>query len=316
MPAAARFGAQRPAPDLLRVLGRADIARAGPGRRAQLARQVDLPAGAWPMAALSRQVDAGDGDAADSQWLRADPAWLRPDINGVRLMAHGETLGLTRADCDALLPALKPLFGDAGFRLDAPVPSRWYLRLPRGSRLPAFPDPAEALGTDLSEHDGDDGMLDGGTPEARRWRMLASEAQIILHNHPWNAARAVAGRAPVNALWFWGGGAWPDAGVHVRSRHGHVYTVDPTCQALAAAATDVQPLPPAWPGGAGDALFDLAGLRDLRQLETQWLRPALAALGRGELAALELDDEDGRVLTLARWHRLRIWRRPLAGSAA
>ena len=152
---------------------------------------------------------------------------------------------------------------------------------------------------------------DDDTPEARRWRVLASEAQIVLHNHPWNAARAAAGKPPVNALWFWGGGVFPDSGAPVRSRHAQVATDDPTCQALAALATGVRPLPPAWTATDGDALFDLVALRDLRQLQAQWLRPALAALGRGALETLVLDDEDGRVLTLARRHRLRFWRRPL-----
>jgi surface polysaccharide O-acyltransferase-like enzyme len=37
-------------------------------------------------------VDARDADAGGVQWLRADPAWIRPDINGARLFASGEGL--------------------------------------------------------------------------------------------------------------------------------------------------------------------------------------------------------------------------------
>ena len=51
-----------------------------------------LPRG-WPVAAVTRQRDAGD--AAQAAWLRADPAYIRPDINGARLLAHGEALALT-----------------------------------------------------------------------------------------------------------------------------------------------------------------------------------------------------------------------------
>ncbi|KLJ02797.1 hypothetical protein [Luteimonas sp. FCS-9] len=309
LPAAARFGAQRWQQDIVRALGRADSATGAPGRRAQLARHLGLPAGSWPLAALSRQVDAGDASVPDSAWLRADPAWLRPDINGVRLMGHGDTLGLDQADVDALLPALQPVFDEAGFALDAPSPVRWYLRLPRATALPAFVDPSEALGTDLSDHD-DDGA------EARRWRALATEAQILLHNHPRNAARAAAGRPPVNALWFWGGGTLPDAPVALRGAQARVCTDDATLHALAATAAGVQPLPPAWPGPDEATLFDLGGARDLRQLQADWLRPALAALAAGGLGALVLDAEDGGLLTLRRRHRLRVWRRPWAPADA
>ena len=301
LPAAARFGAQRWQQDIARVLGRADVDTQAAGRRAQLARHVDLPDGTWPLAALSRQVDAGDAGTDGSVWLRADPAWLRPDINGVRLMGHGDTLGLTQADVDALLPDLQAMFAESGFALDAPSPTRWYLRLPADTRVPAFPDPSEALGTDLAEHE------DSGV-DARRWRALGNEAQILLHNHSWNATRAAAGKPPVNALWFWGGGTLPDARIDTHGRHARVFTDDATLHALAAIATSAEPMPSAWPDLRDAVLLDLTGMRDLRRLQDDWLRPALAALSAGRIGALVLDDEDGHVRTLRRWHRLRVWR--------
>jgi len=304
LPAVERFGAQRFSAAVAAALGRGDrpTPRA-PGRRAQLLRHFDLADGTWPIAALSRQADAGD--AAGAAWLRADPAYLRADINGVRLLAHGDALALTDEDRDALLPALKPMFGDAGFALDAPVPSRWYLRLARETRFPAFVDPGDALGDDIFEH------LDSGS-EARRWRTLSSEAQVILHNHPWNAVRAARGEPPVNALWFWGGGALPDARIEARSRHAVACTDDATAHALAAAACATAKLPPRYPGGSDDPLFDLAATRDLAWLEREWLQPALDALRDGGIGWLELDCEDGRALGVGRWHRLRFWRRPLS----
>jgi hypothetical protein len=303
LPAAERFGAQRLSSSCATALGRADRMPAGDaGRRVQLLRHFGIPEGTWPIAALSRQADVGD--AAGAAWLRADPAYLRADINGVRLLAHGDALALTDADRDALLPALKPLFGDAGFALDAPTPSRWYLRLAREATLPAFADPGDALGDDIFEH------LDSSF-EARRWRALSSEAQVVLHNHPWNEARAAQGKPPVNALWFWGGGMLPDARIDTHSWHAITYTDDPTAQALAAIACGVESLPPRYPGGSGDLLFDLAATRDLAWLEREWLQPALDALHRGEINMFELDAEDGRVFGIGRWQRLRFWRKPL-----
>src|SRR3546814_13527139 len=75
------------------MLGRADRAQSGDdGRRAQLRRHFRLTPDHWPMAALTRQMDAGD--AAGAAWLRADPSYVRPDINGARLLAIGAALGM------------------------------------------------------------------------------------------------------------------------------------------------------------------------------------------------------------------------------
>lgn len=311
LPAPARFGAQRWAVDVLRALARADrLAHGEDGRRAQLLRYAHLPPGRWPLAALSRRLDAGDADAPGAAWLRADPAWLRPDINGIRLMAHGEGLGLTRDDVDAFLPALRPVFGDAGFLLDAPHPARWYLQVPAGTPLPAFHDPADALGADLADLDDD-----APGPEARRWRALANDAQVTLHQHPWNARRLAAGRPAVNALWFWGGGALPPPGTFGGDWPARVYSDDPTCTALAAASVRAEPLPDAWAGETDDeALYDLTAMRDLRELQQAWLGPAIAALAAGRLDTLTFDDESGRRHRLRRWHRLRVWRRAAPGA--
>ncbi|WP_147652710.1 phosphoglycerate mutase [Vulcaniibacterium gelatinicum] len=283
-----------------RALGRADALPAGEGgERAQLLRHFELLPRGWPVAALTRQRDAGDAPAHG--WLRADPVYARPDINGVRLLAHGETMRLAREDAEAFLPALRPLFGDAGFPIDAPAPTRWYLRLPREARLPAFAEPSEALGADLFEH-----LPEG--PEGRRWRVLLSEAQVILHNHPHNAARVAAGKPPVNSLWFWGGGVLPD---HVRTVHAAVHGGEVLLAALAqAAGRDAAPLPACFAPREGALLYDLRAARDPAALAEAWLVPAVEALRRGTLDALELDFEDGARFRFAPRQRWRFWRRP------
>src|SRR5690606_2995729 len=210
-----------------------------------------------------------------------DPAWVRPDINGARLLACGEDLQLTGEDSAALLPALRLLFGNSGFPIDAPHPARWYLRLPLDTELPVFPPPAEALGTDLAEQLDDDG------PAARRWRALMTEAQIVLHNHPWNPRRAAAGLKPVNSLWLWGGGVLPG---RVESRHRTVASAEEELQALAAAAGAQTVAPAAAFDAAGaPSLVDLRALRDLRAFAQDWLAPAMSALGDGRLDSLVLD---------------------------
>lgn len=302
LPAARRLATASPSAPVAIALGRAD-ARAGlaDGRRAQLLRYLHPVPQHWPVAALTRQRDAGD--AAGACWLRADPCRVQPDINGARLLAVGERLGLDAQDTAQLLPALKPLFGDAGMPIDAPVPTRWYLRLPPSAPLPSFTEPDEALGADLFEH-----LAQG--PEGRRWRSLLSEAQVVLHNHPWNARRQEAGRAAINSLWFWGGGVLPD---HVGSDHAQVCSDEEVAGALASEAGVARPLPARFDAGGGDVLFDLVAMRDVAVLERDWLLPALEALRARTLDQLQLDFADGRACRLARGQRWRFWRRPATG---
>lgn len=316
LPARDRFGGQRLSSATGKALARGDRSQAAadpsPDGRAQMARVLDVLPRGWPVAAAARQRDAGD--AANAVWLRADPAYVQPDINGARLLSYGQALGLTAADAASLLRPLKPLFGDAGFPIDAPVPSRWYLRLPLGAKLPEFTSPEQALGADMFD------QLPEGN-EGRRWRALLSEAQVVLHNHPLNAERVAAGLAPVNSLWFWGAGILPD---HVRTGFARIASDDEALTALAAlAGAKVDARPPAWLDNAGNALFDLRDARDLALLERDWFAPLVSALALGNIDSLQFDFADGARYDLARGQRWRFWRKPLrsfiagpAGNAA
>jgi len=299
LPPRDRFGGQRLSAETGRALARGDRSeRSGDA----LSNILDVLPRGWPVAAASRQRDAND--AAGAAWLRADPAYVRPDINGARLLSYGDALGLSAQDAAALLKPLKPLFGDAGFPIDAPVPSRWYLRLPTGAKWPEFTAPEQALGADLFDE------LPQG-PEGRRWRALLSEAQVVLHNHPLNAQRAAAGLAPVNSLWFWGAGALPD---RVRSGYTCIASDDEAVTALAAlGGVDVTTKPPSWNGraDAGSTLFDLRDARDLALLERDWFAPLLKAVAGSELKQLRFEFDDGARYDVARSQRWRFWRRPL-----
>ena len=300
LPPRERFGGQRLSADTGRALARGDRSQRGGDTLSNI---LDVLPRGWPAAAASRQRDAGD--AANAAWLRADPAYVQPDINGARLLSYGEALGLSAADAAALLKPLKPLFGDSGFPIDAPVPSRWYLRLPMGAKLPEFTAPEQALGADLFDE------LPQG-PEGRRWRVLLSEAQVVLHNHPLNAQRAAAGLAPVNSLWFWGAGALPD---RVQSNYTRIASDDETLTALAAlGGVSIEAKPTSWNArtGAGNTLFDLRDARDLALLERDWFAPLRDALAAGSLKQLRLDFDDGARYDLARAQRWRFWRKPLA----
>lgn len=289
--------------EVARALGRGHRTTHAPGEEAQLARHFQLLPDRWSHAALTRLVDADATEARTHAWLRADPAHVRPDINGARLLGTGSMLGLDANDAHALLPALRPLFGDAGFTLDAPHPTRWYLRLPREARLPAFSTPDVALGDDVFEHTPD-------TQEARRWRTLLSESQVVLHNHPHNAARLAAGKVAINSLWFWGGGVVPD---HATASHPTLYSDDVLLHGVARVGTLQAMQPHEFTDTSADALVDLRNVRDVASIVEGWLRPAC---NRAAQQATVLDFADGHMVTLSPAHRWRFWRRPLTHLVA
>jgi hypothetical protein len=255
-----------------------------------------------PSAALSRHVDVGD--AAGSNWLRADPAHVRADMATARMLACGE-LGLTASECTEIARDLKPLFGDAGFEFDATRPNRWYLRAAVGSALPDCASPDEALGDDLKLH-----LPQGAS--GKRWRQLFNESQIILHNHAVNERRVARGAVSVNSLWFWGAGALPD---WVRSSLTGVFSDALEIHALASLAgvssqpLDSERLERALAQSAeSQLLIDLTGLRD-DALETGWLRRIDGALRQRGLDSIELLFASGERFRIRPTHRFRFWRR-------
>ncbi|WP_257388985.1 phosphoglycerate mutase, partial [Tahibacter caeni] len=277
---------------------------AAAGRETALRELFQFAGTALPVAALTRQADCKD--AAGALWLRADPAHVRADMATARLLACGE-LGLTPADCDELLRPLKPLFGDSGFPIDAPVPSRWYLRAPAGAQLPTFQPPEQVLGDDLRRH-----LPEGN--EGRRWRSLLNEAQIVLHNHPLNAQRIARGQLPVNSLWFWGAGSLPQ---WVRTPLARVLTRDGVLAALAAqtSCAVLAPQPGAPAGFAGETLLDLDDPAALPTVARDWLPAVEQALAQGRIDALALRFVDGARAHYRPANRWRFWRRvrPLQG---
>lgn len=287
-----RFSGQKLDALVVKTLGQADkLPTMAEGKQAQLERHVSiLPRNSWPIAALTRQLDAKDAEI--NSWLRADPAHVRAEMGVVRLLACGD-LGLTQQEADEFIKPLKILFGDIGFPLSAAHPSRWYLMLPKESRLPVFPSPDEAIGTDIfSVFPADD--------SAKRWRALLNEAQITLHNHPLNAERIKKGLLPVNSLYFWGGGALPD---QVRFHAESVSSDDFVVKSLMLHA-DIE----SKENHQGPVLHDLRALRDWSLFEREYLLPAIAELKNKKYLSIVLDFADGAGFEIKSSQSWRFWR--------
>ena len=246
-----------------------------------------------PAAAITREFLAGD--AADATWLSADPAWVQPDMNGVRLLACGQ-LQLSMDDAQALAEPLKPVFDEAGLQLEISTPDRWHLRLPLNSPLPIFAAPEQAMGEDLSQH------LPQGT-EGRRWRVLINEIQVLLHQHPLNAERRARGLAPINSLWLWGGGSLPD---RVHSDLSGVISDDLLLSALAKRAGVAlrARTPETVATATAGWLIDLQDL-PASDIESRWWPTLNALLARQSVC---LHFASGERWLRKPWHRWRIWR--------
>ncbi len=278
---------------LPRLLGRGDREPARmPGLLAALAEVFAVPGSGLPVAALLREAQAHD--AGENVWLCADPAWVRAELAGARLLACG-ALGLARDEAEELARPLRPLLGDAGMLLEISTPDRWQLRLPVGSPLPSFAAPETVLGQHLLAH------LPQGA-EGRRWRALFTELQVLLHQHPRNRARAQQGLPPVNALWLWGGGALPS---RPRTTLTRLLSADPLARALAQHARVTVCSDTAQLRGLGDTWVDLA--ERAPQDVQPFLDAAVRRLRRGAVLRLAfLDGARWRITSAQRW---RFWRR-------
>lgn len=246
-----------------------------------------------PAAAITRQFLVGD--AADACWLSADPAWVKPDMTGARLLACGQ-LQLGMDEAQTLAEPLQPVFAEAGMHLLLSTPDHWHVQLPPGLALSQFDPPEQAMGEDLSQH------LPPGA-EGRPWRILLNDVQILLHQHPWNAQRRARGLAPVNSLWLWGGGHLPHP---MRSTLNGTITDDLLLRALAARANVVH-LPRSAPNVAAAGPGWLVDLQDLpaAELASAWW-PSLQSLF--ERQPLLLQFGSGERWLHRPWHRWRFWR--------
>jgi len=271
---------------------------ASPGRDAMLRESFEFVGTTIPFAALTRSLDSTD--AAGTLWLRADPAWVVADAVTLRLLACGN-MDLSPSDSEQLARSLKPLFGDAGFPLEATTASRWYLRCPPGAALPTFSPPQAALGDDVARH-----LPDGDS--RGRWQYLLNEAQVILHNHPLNAERARRGLSPVNSLWFWGAGMLPewvrttaskivsgDEIVHALARLAKVPVTNALVDTLGAVAADSHILLDA-DAPAGMTVEDV-------------LQPIQNALAQRVIGELRLSFASGERYRYRHGHRWRFWRK-------
>jgi len=273
------------------------------------------PDGDWPVAAVTRIVDAGVVD--NDWWMRADPVHLQASGNGL-ILTDASELNLTPPDANGLVAELMEIFTADGWLFKAAHAQRWYLRplTPPAIQTHALPD---VIGRDIYS------FLPYG-PDAKAWHTILNEIQILLHTSNVNQARETRGELPINSLWFWGAGRLPSPG---RNDWTQVWSDEPLGLGLARLAgipgTKVPATAAHWlqetdRGGAHLVVLDQAHRavthgdieawgRCLQDINDHWIAPALQALKQHTLARLTLHTDNGGEFTLTARGLRRWWRR-------
>jgi hypothetical protein len=165
---------------------------------------------AWrALAEAGAQRAAPEGEAAEPGWIaHCDP---------VHVVVARDHLLITELGEDALAPAetsaLLALANEAADAARSPQASgepldlrfavragHWFVRSAHPVALESFPVDA-VLGRSVQPH-----LPEGA--QARAWRILSNEIQMLWHASDTNGAREQRGARAVNALWIHGGGSW------------------------------------------------------------------------------------------------------------
>lgn len=292
---------------LRRWLARADLERdAAP--RTLLRRILDELGASAPANGLAAlRLWGQTGDRPDAWIAAADPVYLEPELDRLRLHAL-RPADLPQEELRRLVDHLQSTLGDGGANF-ACIGRYCYLRAP--ASLPTAAVPPELVDQRIPTD-----FLPGGSARAGHRRLL-SEIEMALHEHPVNEERQSAGRPVVNSLWIWGGGRAPEpapGGLPM------LYANDPLLRghwrAQQSQETD-------WPGSiaacldsaAGDVVAVVPGNGSPERSLFE-LRDALRSRRVDELVVLF---EDGLRAALRRLQAYRFWRRDsalLGGEAA
>ncbi len=136
-------------------------------------------------------------DAKNETWLRADPVHYVAGREDVALGSRHD-LDVSESEAAQCIEALNAHFGQDGLVWHAQSPKRWCLRVPGGLDVRTV-DPWAGVNMPARYVP----MLGAHARQLRRW---TTEAQMLLHTHPVNAARQARGAREINSVWMWAAG--------------------------------------------------------------------------------------------------------------
>ncbi len=263
----------------------------------------------WPVAPLTAEENSG-------YRLRADPVNLQVRRDHLTLLGP-DLLSISESEAASILASLNSHFARDGFHFEMEKPDVWLLRLAASPDLETVPL-YDVIGKDIAQYlpKGKDGL---------KWNQVMNEIQMLLHDHPVNDERMQKGMHPLNSVWFWGGGIFPD---HLRSPFSSMTSSNPLARNLARyAKTSFHPLPDnaeiwlAQLEDPGEHLLILEELRlpfryrdgdewdsRLRKLESDWFAPLHLAVQKGIDLAIT-DCEAGLHFDIGKLDLFKFWRR-------
>lgn len=128
-------------------------------------------------------------------WL-AELVHVSPSRDGAALLPAKE-LNISPPHSAALFESAQTLFEGTGFVLLPDSTTRWRILIP-ADFMPRCASPELVSITSVNEWWTQD-------LQARPWRRLTNELQMLWYDHPVNAERYTTGLVPVNSLWLFGG---------------------------------------------------------------------------------------------------------------
>ncbi len=247
----------------------------------------------------------------------ATPMHLDAGLSTVSLPPDG-LLNLQTDEAIALSQDFNQTFGGEGVRMRVGAAATLVCEFDQPLDVTTH-DPETLLGRDLF-------AAQATGPDASQLRRLMSEIELWLFDHAVNRVRSAAGKATLNGLWLWGGGATNAA---IPTVAGWTAGRDPLFAAFGEATE--------WPrsgaphrtgepqhtgelrrnselGRNGElrpgviVTRSQPGFGDWPDVERCWLEPAAAALESGALATLDISAA-GRRFSIDRGINWRFWRR-------
>jgi hypothetical protein len=246
-------------------------------------------------AAMTAAADLGDASRGKT-WLRADPVHFAVSRDNVQLF-DSHVIQPTQEEMVQIAAAINKHFAQDGLCVVFPDAARGYIEV-AADNVPNTTALWDMPGANVF-----DNLPRVKTDEAHNaktnWRAITNEMQMLLHDHPVNVAREKRGVLPINGLWFWGGGsAWS-----IQKRYDTLIGSLVLARGLAAlSGCDVVALGERFDAGAlaGSTLIVLhqatrelraqapdAWAREVANIDTNFIAPALAAFDDGKVASLE-----------------------------
>jgi hypothetical protein len=255
--------------------------------------------------------------------LRADPVCLKADRDCLFLLGH-KGLQITPDEAEKMVAEINAIYANDGWSVEIGASDRWYIRSLEKPLVDTVPL-SEVFGKNVAPY------LPRG-PEEKKWRVVLTELQMLLHNNVVNVQRAMHHQPVINSVWIWGEGQLPEFEPHPFGKYERVWSNEALCCGLAHWAHckyDKLPLTAnEWveQSVAGRQLIVFDDMRVLQKesfhswvdqlirLDEQWFTPLVSAMDNKLLTHLQVEFENGLLFEIAKrsnwnkwWRKQRLW---------